>query len=76
MEPRLSVNRVLDVLIRRLRKECTKPNNSPMAYQKYYAKGFRHAVQRIEDYRRALQENYPQLRPGTGASDKGGQDGG
>lgn len=63
--PRLSVNRVLDVLIRRLRKECTRTNNSPMAYQKYYEQGFRSAVQRIEDYRRALQERYPQLRPGN-----------
>lgn len=64
MEPRLSVNRVLDVLIRRLRQESQKPNNCPMAYQKYYAQGFRHAVHRIEDYRRALQEAYPQLRSG------------
>lgn len=64
MESRLSVNRVLDVLIRRLRKETRNPNNSPMAYQKYYEQGFRDAVRRIEDYRRALQERYPQLRPG------------
>jgi hypothetical protein len=35
-----------------------------MAYQKYYEQGFRAAVQRIEDYRRALQEHYPHLRPG------------
>lgn len=64
MEPRLSVNRVLDVLIRRLRKECLRPNNSPMAYQKYYAQGFRSAVQRIEDYRRALQDRYPEQLTG------------
>lgn len=66
MEQKLSVNRVLDVLIRRLRKEAANPNNCPMAYQKYYAQGFRQAVHRIEDYRRALQERYPQLRPGSG----------
>lgn len=63
MEPRLSVNRVLDVLIRRLRKESVKPSNCAMAYQKHYAQGFRDAVQRIEDYRRALQDRYSQLRP-------------
>lgn len=70
MEPRLSVNRVLDVLIRRLRKECGKPNNSPMAYQKYYAQGFKDAVQRIESYRRALHERYPQLRPGVDGAEE------
>lgn len=63
-EPRLSVNRVLDVLIRRLRKEAQKPNTAPTAYEKYYDRGFRDAVRRIEDYRRALQERYTQLRPG------------
>lgn len=63
-EPRLSVNRVLDVLIRRLRKESQNPNTAPTAYKKYYEQGFRDAVQRIADYRRALQERYPQLRPG------------
>lgn len=62
MAPTLSVNSVMDVLIRRLRKECKKPNNAPMAYQKYYDQGFKDAVQRIEDYRRALQARYPQLR--------------
>ena len=64
METKLSVNRVLEELIKRLRKECRKPNNSPMAYQKYYEQGFRDAVQRISDCRRALQEHYPQLRAG------------
>ena len=64
MEPRLSVNRVLDVLIRRLRKERTKVPNCAMAYQKYYAEGFRAAVQRIEDYRRALHERYPEQLTG------------
>lgn len=63
METRLSVNRVLDVLIRRLRKECGKPNNAPTAYQKYYEQGFRAGVQRVEDYRRALQDRYPELKP-------------
>jgi len=56
MEPKLSVNKVLDVLISRLRKEAANPNNCPLAYQKHYALGFRHAVRRIEGFRRALQE--------------------
>jgi hypothetical protein len=64
MEPRLSVNRVLDVLIRRLRKECLRPNSSPIPYQKFYADGFRAAVQRIEAYRRALHERYPEQLTG------------
>lgn len=60
----LSVNRVLDVLIRRLRKEAKRPNNEAMDYKPAYEAGFRHAVKRIEDYRRALQATFPQLRPG------------
>lgn len=48
---------------RRLRKEALKPNTAPTAYEKYYDQGFRDAVRRIEDYRRALQARYSQLRP-------------
>lgn len=60
----LSVNRVLDVLIRRLRREARKQNNAPLGFKSHYEAGFRAAVYRIEDYRRALQERYPQLRAG------------
>lgn len=63
-ETKLSVNRVLDVLIRRLRKEAQLPNSAPTAYKRYYNEGFRDAVHRIKDYRRALQARYSQLRPG------------
>ena len=61
----LSVNRVLDVLIRRLRKDARGPNNAPLGRKEYYEAGFRAAVGRIEDYRRALQAAFPQLKAGN-----------
>ncbi len=59
---KLSINVVLDDLIRQLRKESRKRNNAPVDYQNYYANGFRHAVDLVNDYRNKLIEKHSQLR--------------
>lgn len=59
---KLSVNVVLDDLIRQLRKESRKHNNAPVGYQNYYANGFRHAVDLVNDYRNKLIEKNRPLR--------------
>lgn len=59
---KLSVNVVLDDLIRQLRKEARRRNNAPMDYQNYYANGFRHAVDLVSDYRNKLIEKNRPLR--------------
>lgn len=65
MESNLSVNRVLDVLIKRLNEEVHKPKQTmPGNPERYFNQGFRHAVMRVEAFRRALHKRYPQLQPG------------
>lgn len=59
---KLSVNVVLDDLIRQLRKEARRRNNAPMDYQSYFTNGFRHAVDMVSDYRNQLIEKHSHLR--------------
>lgn len=59
---KLSVNVVLDDLIRQLRKEARRRNNAPVDYQNYFADGFRHAVDMVNDYRNKTIEKNSQLR--------------
>lgn len=59
---RLSVNVVLDDLIRQLRKESRRANNAPMDYKLYYSEGFQHALSMVSRYRNELIEKHGQLR--------------
>lgn len=59
---KLSVNVVLDDLIRQLRKESRRRSNVAAQYQNHFADGFRHAVDMVNDYRNKLIEKHSQLR--------------
>lgn len=59
---KISINQALDDLIRQLRKESRRRNNAPVDYQNYFADGFRHAVDLVNDYRNQLIEKHSQLR--------------